>query len=315
MKAAHAAELEKAAANTQAAIDAALAKQRSELKDDAEATARHAEELRGLEERLKRQHQEELARAVEAAKTATPASPDQQAAIESAVTARVQELQAKHEEEISAAVERGRMEASAKTKLKDGQLVRVQARCKELEAQLAQLKTGGAAAPAASPTAGTSKPAPPTQAGKATPGTAAAPKPAPGNAAAPKPAPGNAATAAANAAAAAARPTGLPQKPGAAAPPGAGRGRGAVRGAARGAAPGGLAIRGSAATPPATTPTPAAGPSDGVSIIGAASKRPREEGEATEEDSLAKRLKPEGATKPVQLQRNRVPPQPPSAPS
>lgn len=294
------AEAEKAA-KAQATADAALAQQKAEAPADAEATARHAEELRALEERLKKEFEEELARAVNAAATANP---DQQVAIEAAVATRLQELNAKHEQEVSSAIERGRMEASTKLRLKDAQIMKAQNRLKELEAQLASLKAGGASQPIDTVAAG-AKPAAATQpnaaAAKAAPPSTSAPKPA-GPANAQKPAGG----------AVAPRPSGLPQKPGAVPLPGAGRGRGgAVRGAARGGAPG-LAIRGAApaATEGATTD---AGPSDGVSIMGAASKRPREEGEASGDDSLAKRLKPEGTPKPpVQLRRDRVPP--PTAP-
>lgn len=45
-----------------------------------------------------------------------------------------------------------------------------------------------------------------------------------------------------------------------------------------------------------------------VSIIGAAAKRAREEGESSSDDTLAKRLKSDGTSKPVHLLRNRVPP-------
>lgn len=281
-----------AAANTKAAVDAALAQQKTQGDGDPDAGARHAEELRNLEERLKKQHAEELARAVEAAKTTSGTNSDQ-STIDAALAARLQDIQAKHAQEIEAAIERGRMEASTKTRLKDSQLLKAQKRLKELEAQLAQLQSG-APAPAAS-----SKPTQPVQANPAAKVAPAATTKPPAPAQIQKPAP----------TAAAPRPSGLPQKPGV--PPTAGRGRGgAVRGTARGGAPG-LAIRGAA--PAATEVSPAASsPSEGVSIMGAASKRPREEGEASGDDSLAKRLKPEGA-KPVQLQRNRVGPPPPSS--
>ena len=103
------------------------------------------------------------------------------------------------------------------------------------------------------------------------------------------------------------RPTGgLPRKPSVAqvtaaqAAPNADRGRGQGIGVGRGA---GMNIRGTAAHAPGAP---------GVSIIGAAGKRAREEPNAAD-GSLAKRLKPaEGATapKPVTIQRNRQQPPP-----
>ncbi|GJE88476.1 hypothetical protein PsYK624_045590 [Phanerochaete sordida] len=287
-RAARVAEQKKAAAIIKQAVENALARQKAELQGQgqAELAARHAEEIRALEERLKKEHEEELKRAVDEAKSAIAANPDQEAAIEAAVSIRMRQLQEKHEQEVAAAVERGRMEAGAKMKLKDAQLVRVQQKLKELEAL--QLKSQQATQ---SPVTETTQP-PQTA---AAPPAAAAAKPAAAAAGAPK--------------AAGPRPSGLPQKPGATA--GATRGRGgAPRGGARGGAAGGLSIRGAA---PAASTDAAASSADGVSIMGAASKRPREDGgEGAGEDSLAKRLKPEGAAKPVQLRRDRVPPPPPA---
>lgn len=254
-------------------------------------TTRHQAETRALEERLNRQHQEQLKAAVDAAKAevAPVLNGDQQATVDAAIEARVKELGTKHEEEIAAAVERGRLEAGAKFKLKDAQLVRAQNKVKELETELQKFKGGQAGAPVAGPST-----------------TAAPTKPAPAPAAAPK-APANPAARAAAAAAQqkAGGPSGLPQRPpGAPGPAGRGRG-GAVRGTGRGGAPA-LAIRGAA--PAGSTPSP---DSTGVSIIGAAGKRAREDGDGAGEDSLAKRLKPEGASKPpVQIRRP-----PPPAPS
>ena len=88
--------------------------------------------------------------------------------------------------------------------------------------------------------------------------------------------------------------------------PGVGRGRGApARGRGAGvAAAAGLSIRGAA---PAAAEGAEGAPAEGVAIAGAG-KRAREEGEASGDDSLAKRLKPEGAGagRPVPIQRNRV---------
>lgn len=297
MRAARASRIEeqkKAAAAIRQAVETALTKQKAELQGqgDAQAAARHVEELRAVEERLKKQHEEELKRAVEDAKAGVAANPDQQAVIEAAVSARLRELQEKHEQEVVAAIERGRLEAGAKMKLKDAQLVRAQTRVKELEALQLQLKSG---APAQSPATAAAQPT-------ASPSTS--------NAAAKPVAP-----AGGSQKSTASRPSGLPQKPGAA-PAGATRGRGgAPRGGARGGAAG-LSIRGAApnAAASAESSQATASPTDGVSIMGAASKRPREDGgEASGDDSLAKRLKPEGATKPVQLRRDRVPPPPPSS--
>lgn len=304
-RAAAAEEAQKAAVNTKAAVDSALAQQKAAGQADTATTDRLQEELRNLEERLKKQHAEELARAVDAARAASSINPDQQAAIDAVVAARLREVHAKHEQEIEAAIERGRLEAGAKSRLKDSQLLRANARLKDLEAQLAQYKSGTVTQQGKPPAAAVAKPAPAAQANagaKATPAStsAAAAKPA---------APAQGQKAAGPAGPAQTRPGGLPPRPGALS---AGRGRGAaVRGGtARGGAPG-LSIRGAA--PSASEASPAApGPSDSISITGAASKRPREEGEASGDDSLAKRLKPEGA-KPVQLQRNRVPPPPPSS--
>ena len=294
-------ESQKATANIKAAVDSALAQQKTEGHADAIAPGQLQEELRNLEERLKKQHAEELARAVEATSAASSANPDQQAAIDAAVNARLQEIHTKHEQEIEAAIERGRLEAGAKTRLKDAQLLKVNARLKELEAQLAQFKTGAPTQQGTS-AASAAKPAPAVQtnAGAKVTALAAGAKPA-------APAQGQKAPGAAGAAQT--RPGGLPPRPGA--PNARGRG-GAARGGgpARGGAPG-LSLKGAAAATSEAGPA-APGPSDGVSIMGAASKRPREEGEASGDDSLAKRLKPEGA-KPVQLQRNRVPPPPPSS--
>ena len=215
---------------------------------------------------------------------------DHQAVIQQAIAAHEQKLKEQHEAEIAAAVERGRMEASAKGKIKDQQLVRAQNKLKELEAQILMWKQTGVIK-------------------ETTPTTTT------------KPAAATAAPAASTSTSTAAGSKTLPRKPTLNAPgqpaqaasaAGAGRGRGvALRGAARGAAQS-LAIKGTAAGrgAPAQTTAGTASESSGVSIMGAASKRAREEGEASSgEDTLAKRLKPaDGSGKPVTLRRDRVPP-------
>ncbi|KAI0338862.1 hypothetical protein BDW22DRAFT_1362157 [Trametopsis cervina] len=283
----------------------ALNKLREELSASAAQpadAAKAAEELRMLEERLTKQHQEELKKALESVAATAAATTNgvvDQKAIDDALAAKEAELKVKHEEELAAAVERGRMESAAKGKLKDGQLVRVQAKLKDLEAQLEEARKAGFA-PAAGPSTAGPKAGPST-----TPATGPA-KPGPSRPAVP---PSAAAARPTPTAPAAAKPAGaatLPARPGQAAAT-AGRGRGVpVRGRGginiRGAAPGGAA-----ASP--TTPTAPADASGGISIAGAAAKRTREEGEGADGDnSLAKRLKPEGAAKPVRLNRDRVTP-------
>lgn len=311
------ADSERAAAQQQAAVDAAVEKLRGELQSapfstaSDEIVARHAQELRDLESKLTAKFEEEMKAAVEAAASAaraeaSAAAPsigdDQQAVIQQAIAAHEQKLREHHDADIAAAVERGRMEASAKGKIKDQQLVRAQNKLKELEAQILTWKQTGVI-----------KETTPTIAAKPTAGAAATPA---------------ASTAHPTASASTSTPTApgsktLPRKPTlnvagqpvqAASAAGAGRGRGvALRGTARGATHT-LAIKGTAAGrgAPAQTSTGTAVQSSGVSIMGAASKRAREEGEASSgEDSLAKRLKPaDGNGKPVTLRRDRVPPPP-----
>lgn len=293
---ARAADAERATAERQAAVD----KIKEELQTSTQSTEptedivkRHAAELRALEERLSKQHQDELKRAVESAREAAPKADGEsnQQAIDAAVAARVAELKAQQEEELTAAVERGRMESATKSKLKDAQLVRTQGRLKELEAQLEEAKKAGftPSQPAAAGSTSSAKPKP-----SEAPATAAQ-----------KPGPSKLAPAASSGPVHPAGSAALPAKPGA---PGGGaiRTRGAPRG--RGGAPAGISIRGAApaaanaSTQPATTNAQ-------TGNAAAAAKRTREEGEGTEDGSLAKRLKPEGASKPpVRLQRDRVAP-------
>lgn len=76
-RAARVAEQKKAAAIIKQAVENALARQKAELQGQgqAELAARHAEEIRALEERLKKEHEEELKRAVDEAKSAIAANP------------------------------------------------------------------------------------------------------------------------------------------------------------------------------------------------------------------------------------------------
>ncbi|TRM58157.1 hypothetical protein BD626DRAFT_410863 [Schizophyllum amplum] len=241
--------------------------------------AKHAEELRALQERLTAEHEEKLKAAVAAA---------------SASSAQGGKFTDK---DISDAVERGRQEAGMKVKLKDKQLMGTTHRLKQFEAAVQKWQTDGiipgdsfsnltkaaSAAPAAPPptpstsTAPSSLPAkpPPAQAPPAASTSASA---GPSNGAA-KPTEG-AATATA------ARGRGAPRGARGAARGAAGRGRGAAAPATRSvnsalaAATGGASVKGAAAT------------GGGVSIMGAAAKRAREESGG--EGALAKRMKTEG---------------------
>ena len=260
-----------------------------------EVTKRHAEELRALEERLVAKHQEELNKATEAAiakvkesqpapapALGTDATPeDQKAAIDAAVTTalatREAEEKTKHDAAIEKAVESGRLEGTMKLRLKDTQLVRAQNRVKELEKQIEEWKKAGVITSEAG-----------TESTSALTGSSSAPAASPS---APSP------TTAAPPRAGGAGATGIPRKPSvagtAAGQPARGRGRGGVRGniGIRGAAaPGaGRVARGPQDSAGAGS---TAGGTAGVAIMGAASKRPREEGEVSTEDSLPKRMKP-----------------------
>ncbi|KAH9948873.1 hypothetical protein B0H21DRAFT_731535 [Amylocystis lapponica] len=282
-----AADSERAASQQQAAVTAAVEKLRSELQSIAspaasdEIISRHAQELRELEERLTSQYQAELNAATARQESISTTPGDHEASIKAAIAAHEEQMKEQREQEIAAAVERGRMEQAAKSKLKDAQLVRAQAKLKDCEARIQGWRQAGlipdddassSAAPAAKATAA------PTPATASTSGSTAPSKT-------------------------------LPRKPSMAqAGPStetAGRGRG-IRGAARGAfrgAAGRGGARGESSTATATDGTPGE-----VSIIGAAAKRAREEGEGSSDDTLAKRLKPDGTGKPVHLLRNRVAP-------
>ncbi|KAF8967178.1 hypothetical protein BDZ97DRAFT_1917117 [Flammula alnicola] len=258
-----------------------------------EISKRHAEELKAKEEKLNAQHAAELKTRIDAAVDAAlkarpvtapaPNAADQKAAIDAAVAEHKKELEARHAEEIASAVDRGRMEQAAKGKLKDSQLVKAQKRVKDLEAQIHEWQAAGIILPpptAPAPSAAAPAPAQ-TAARPAAPATHA---PGPSQ---PKLNPVAAATAAA------ANTANLPRKPAGANASTSGGvhvGRGgAARGVGRGGPPGrgGAPLR----TAPVRPAAPAA-PTGGVSIIGAAGKRPHEDGSAASDGSLAKRLKP-----------------------
>ncbi|TBU44414.1 hypothetical protein BD309DRAFT_35497 [Dichomitus squalens] len=255
------------------------------------AIAKHAEELRALEERLVKKHQEELKAALEAANASAAAPlPDTQAAIDAAVAAYKETLAEEHAKALDDAVERGRKEAAARAKLKDQQLVRAQGKVKELEARLQQLDpNSGAPAPAPAAEATPSKPTP---------------------SAFVTPAAGISATSASPAAPAAAAtgkaglPVNLPAKP-TPAPRAPVRGRGGAPAPGRG----GLAIRGAAPGVGRGAAVAAAAAAAGDAAVPNAVKRTRD-GDAAADDTTAKRQKQgEGAVNPpVTLRRNRVPP-------
>ena len=236
-------------------------------------------------------------KAADAEKQATVVTEaDQKPAIEAAIAEyekqaqarRAEEMasiEARHAEEIASAVDRGRMEQVAKGKLKDSQLVKAQKRVKELEASIHEWEAQGIQLPPIKSTVTTTAAAPSTispvqMAAKPPPLTASTSSVGPSQ---PKPPP--------------TAPAALPRRPaptGPAGPAGPARG-GAVRGAGRGAPLGAVGRGGGPRTAPVkpSAPPPISGaPTAGVSIMGAATKRPREEGVSAEDQSLAKRLKP-----------------------
>ena len=180
------------------------------------------------------------------------------------------------------------MEQLAKGKLKDSQLVKAQKRVKELEASIHEWEAQGIKLPPIKSTVvGTAPPStisPVQMAAKPPPLNAstssAAPPPSQ-----PKPTP----------TAPAANASPLPHKPaptgpaGTAGPARGGLFRGTGRGVPSGVGRGGL--RAAPVKPTIPSPTSVA-PTAGVSIMGAATKRPREEAVPAEDLSLAKRLKP-----------------------
>jgi nucleoprotein TPR len=288
MQKARAADGERVSIQQQAAVTAAVDKLKSELQaSDSSAmpddiAKAHAEELRSLQARLVAEHQKQLQTAVDAAKKELPSGgpavseAEQKVAIAAAIAAHDKELESRRQAELQEATESGRREADMKGRLKDAQLLRTQTKLKEKEALILGWQNAGLVPK-------DEKPATP-----AKPATAHA------SSAVPPAAPATSAT------------TNPPLKPGPtnAATPQATRGmRGGPRGLARGAARG-LSIRGAAPGRGGTPSVTPSGPS-GVSIMGAAGKRPREEADgAAADDSLVKRLKPaEGTSKPVAIRR------------
>ncbi|KAG6833443.1 hypothetical protein H0H87_006809 [Tephrocybe sp. NHM501043] len=277
-----------------------------------EVAKRHAEELRAQEAKLVASHQKELAAAREAAAAEAAlkakSSEGNKEAIAAAVATAISEhekvMAAKHATEIESAIERGRAEQNMKGKLKDAQLVKAQKKVKDLEAQILDWRTAGILPDPvpATPTTSTAPPIPtPAAASVSAAPAPTAPVPAkqPGTAPLPrKPSMGPTPTGPAVRGGAAAR--------GARIPPRGGMGRGAAPRPAPGTP---AAAAAAAASTAATTP-------GGVSIMGAAAKRPRE-AEAAADDSLAKRLKPAepastpAAKPPVTLRRPAPGPPPP----
>jgi nucleoprotein TPR len=307
-----AADAERAATQQEAAVLAAVEKVKAELGVDAsaaETATRHLQELKALEERLAVKHKEELENAVATARKElqqTDSDTDHKAAIAAAIAKHEKEFQARHEQEISQAVERGRIEQATKGKLKDQALVRAQTKLKELEAQVLEWRKAGlvpdATPPSVPPVTPTSTAGPSSKAA-ATPSKVTAP-----TAGTPAKADGAPATTTAPPA------TPVPRKPSLAATRTAVAGHqnaeGTQRGRGRGLGRGrGMAIRGAAPVSGGMPLGPTSTPSEEVSILGAAAKRSRDDGEAPE-DSLAKRLKPvvEVTGRPVTIRRDRVPP-------
>lgn len=281
---------------------------------------KHTEELAELQRKLVEQHEKDLKAtvdaAIETAKKEAPAVPvefDKQAIINTAIAEYEAKIKAQHEADIESAVERGRREQMTKGKLKDAQLAKAQKRVKDFEAQILEWKNTGVlpqdaavipipatpiATASTTPAVPSTIPAPPTASAPAssTPSVSTVPA--------------TQVTTTTSTSSTQPATNALPRKPttntGTAPPVGRGgaplRARGGVplgRGAAARVPP----VRGSPAQQAAAAA--AVPPTAGVSIMGAANKRPREEGAAPADDSLAKRLKPaDGASKgPVQIRR------------
>lgn len=277
----------------------------------AELLRKHAEELRSVEAKLAAKHQQELKAAVEAArkeateaaqkaaaeaarseKPSTNIEPNQEAAVSAAVAETVEKLKAKHAEEVATAMARGKDEGMAKAKLKDSLLVRAQKKVKDLEAQIVEWRAAGLLPQLPTPT----KPAAATTAPTPSSSTAANPP------AAPAASSGTSATTnpAVNATLPRKPPTSTPTGP-AQVGVGAGRGGATTRGRAIQRAMGG--VGGGVGLGRAAPTKPSIAPEGGMSIMGAAGKRPRES--EAPDDSLAKRLKPAdpGVKPPVTLRR------------
>ena len=291
-----AADAEKQAAVVTEAVEKAKADMSNSADPIAQETLqkRHAEELRSLEEKLTTKHEADLKALVESAvaealkaKPTTSAEADQKSAIEAAIAEyekqaqarraeEIASIEARHAEEIASAVDRGRLEQAAKGKLKDSQLVKAQKRVKDLEASIHEWEAQGIQLPPIKSTVAVIAPPPSTIA----PVQMAA-----------KPPPLTASTSGASPSQPKPTPT-APSRPAPTGPAGPARG-GAVRGVGRGVPPGvgRGGVRKAPVKPTVPPPTPAP-PTAGVSIMGAATKRPREEGNSAEDQSLVKRLKP-----------------------
>lgn len=290
MQKARAADGDRASAQQQLAVTAAVDKLKSELQASGSSTIpddiakAHAEELQSLRVRLLAEHQKQLHAAVEAAKkdlpSGGPAMSDTElkAAVAAAITEHDKELEPRRQAELQEATESGRREADMKGRLKDAQLLRTQTKLKEKEALILSWQNAGLVPKDEKPS--TPAKSAPTNASSSTPPTAPAP-----SATTVPPVRQNTAGV---------TPMATPQ---------AARGaRGGTRGATRGTARG-LSIRGAAPGRGGASPVTPSGPSS-VSIIGAASKRAREEADGPADDSLVKRLKPaEGISKPVAIRR------------
>ncbi|KAH7914261.1 hypothetical protein BJ138DRAFT_435144 [Hygrophoropsis aurantiaca] len=327
---------ERASAEQAAAVAAAVEKVKSEMQAtdssvgaSEELVKKHAAELETLRAHLTAQHETSLKEAVESAVAAAKAEAasitDADDKIKAAVDAAIAAHDPRKAEEVAAAVDSGRRESLAKLKIKDGQLFRLQARLKQLETQIDEwCQAGlvpdilsvstGPAAPGA-PIASTSKPiANGTPAVAPSPTTSAPITSTPVASTPAKPATSAPAVAPSTAPSAGVRKTPVSGAVPLGHPEGAGRGRGAPRGGVRGVARG-LSIRGAApGRGGAPSPTTAPAATAGVSIMGAATKRPRDEEAASSDDSLVKRMKPASeataaaTSKPVTLRR----PPPPS---
>ncbi|KAL1742749.1 hypothetical protein HDZ31DRAFT_42546 [Schizophyllum fasciatum] len=273
-------DLQRALQEKDHAVKAAEERIRAEVQSGAQPAdvAKHIEELRALEERLTKEHEEKLKKAVEAAVAAAPG---------------VNKGDSKFtDKDISDAVERGRQEAGMKVKLKEKQLMTMTHRLKQFEAAVQKWQSEGVVPKDSLTTitkaaAGATAP-PPTPTASAPPSTLPAK---PGVATTSAAAPAASTSASAGPSNGAAKPT-----EGAA----AARGRGTARGARGGGARGGAA-RGRGAAPAtrsvnsalaAATGNAAGG---GVSIMGAAAAAKRQREETGGEGALAKRIKTDGA--------------------
>lgn len=246
-----------------------------------ELVKQHAKELEDLRALLSVQYEANLKAAVDAATLAAKAeaavaSNDDvtKAAIDAAITAREREFQAKLNDEIEKAVERGRMEQSAKSKLKDAQLVRSQMKVKELEAQILEWRKAGIVPDSTNTPVTTTTPATTITPAALTTESSTVPV---------SSVPSTSASAGsvrkqATSGAVTLGPTEAAIR---------GRGRGfSIRGAQRG-----MSIRGRGGAPSPTAATAPPQQHEAIQIMGAASKRARED-DASLDDSLAKRIKP-----------------------